>query len=136
MPHINIEFSANIADAVEPQRLVDIVHAAALELGTFPPPGLKTRATRVDFCRIADGDPRNAFVHVRVRMSPGTSHQDKRNAAERLLAVASEYLDEIYRTRPMSITVEVLELDRNYHLRHNNIEEAYARREVRGRVQA
>ncbi|MBV9079473.1 MAG: 5-carboxymethyl-2-hydroxymuconate isomerase, partial [Methylobacteriaceae bacterium] len=44
MPHIIVEYSANLDGAISPRRLVNGLHAAALETGVFPLGGLRTRA--------------------------------------------------------------------------------------------
>ena len=67
MPHIVIEHSSNLEDELAPVRLVEALHAAALETGVFPLAGLRTRAERRDVSRIADGDPDHIFIAVSVR---------------------------------------------------------------------
>lgn len=73
MPHIVIEYSANLEDEVRPMRLVEALHAAALETGVFPLAGLRTRAARREHYLVADGDPENAFVAVSVRIGEGAT---------------------------------------------------------------
>lgn len=44
MPHIQIDYTANLADAVIGGRLVDKIHQAAVDSGIFPVWGIRTFA--------------------------------------------------------------------------------------------
>ena len=48
MPHVIVEYSANLAAAVEIKSLLAALHEAALETGVFPAGGIRTRAERRD----------------------------------------------------------------------------------------
>ena len=71
MPHVVVEFSANLRGRADVPRLLRTVHDAALATGVFPRGGTRTRAEeRTDYL-IADGHPDNAFVHVTLRIGHG-----------------------------------------------------------------
>ena len=53
MPHIIIEYSANLEERLGLDGLMDTLHAAALVTGVFPLGGLRVRAHRADRYRIA-----------------------------------------------------------------------------------
>jgi len=44
MPHIVVEYSANLRGRIEPEELIECVHRAALRTGVFPIGGTRTRA--------------------------------------------------------------------------------------------
>jgi 5-carboxymethyl-2-hydroxymuconate isomerase len=71
VPHLIIEYSANLERAIDIPRLVAAVHAAALETGVFPIGGIRTRAERRDAYAVADSHPDNAFIHVQARIGVG-----------------------------------------------------------------
>jgi len=48
MPHLIVEYSANLERDVDISRVVAAIHAAALETGVFPIGGIRTRAERRD----------------------------------------------------------------------------------------
>jgi 5-carboxymethyl-2-hydroxymuconate isomerase len=77
MVHVVIEYSANLAEVVDIQELVDIVHSAALTDGLAAAAGLRTRAVARDQYRIADGRPEFGFVAVVARIGPGRASADK-----------------------------------------------------------
>ena len=62
MPHLIVEYSANIEDQIALDALLDKLHTCALGTGVFPLGGLRVRAHRADAYRIADLSPDNGFV--------------------------------------------------------------------------
>ena len=73
MPHIVVEYSANLDKDLDIRNLVDRVHEAVLASGVFELGAVRTRAERRDVYRVADGDPNNGFVHVDIRIAPGAN---------------------------------------------------------------
>ena len=57
MPHVTVEYSANLETDVAPRALVDAVHDAVLSTGAFELGAARTRAERRDVYAIADRDP-------------------------------------------------------------------------------
>ena len=60
MPHLIVEYSANIENEIALDELLDKLHARALETGVFPLGGLRVRAHRAEKFRIADKSPKTA----------------------------------------------------------------------------
>ena len=87
MPHLNIEYSANLEEAMDVQALVDRIHETALETGIFPLGGVRTRAEPRKYYRIANGDPRAGYIHMVVRIGPGRDVDTRRSAGERVFEV-------------------------------------------------
>ena len=54
MPHLIVEYSANIEAEVPPQRLLEEFHRAAIELGIAEPVGVRTRLERREHYRVGD----------------------------------------------------------------------------------
>ena len=54
MPHLIVEYSANIEDQIALDALLDKLHTCAAGTGVFPLGGLRVRARRADAYRIAD----------------------------------------------------------------------------------
>ena len=129
MPHITIEYSANLEDQVSPRRLVDAIHRAALETGVFPVGGLRTRAERRDVYAVANGDPDNAFVAIVARIGEGRDAVTRKRVAAVLMAVLEAETDEAFRTRGLGLTVEVGEIDGTASLKTNNLHERLSRKQ-------
>lgn len=82
MPHLIIEYSANIEARLGLDALMDALHRTALETGVFPLGGLRIRAHRADHYRVADCDPANGFVHVTALIGHGRSLEVQQQAGE------------------------------------------------------
>lgn len=121
MPHLVVEYSANLEDTVDIPGLVRIVHEAALETGLFPPGGARTRAARRDIYRIADGHPDNAFVHLSARIGAGRTPEARRAAGERIFAALCAALADTFEARPLGISFEMSEIDPDLSFKHNNL---------------
>lgn len=123
MPHIVIEYSANLEDELRPMRLVEALHAAALETGVFPLAGLRTRAERRDLYLIADGDPGHIFIAVNVRIGQGRDAATRLRAAEALMAALERETAEIFQRRGLALSLDVSEIDGTASLKTNNLHE-------------
>jgi len=71
MPHLRLEYTANIAQKVDFQALFADLQGALSRVGGIPMANFKSRAYRLDAYRIAEGSPDQAFVHLDIRMFEG-----------------------------------------------------------------
>lgn len=128
MPHIIVEYSANLEPALSLRRLVDELHRTALATGVFPLAGLRTRAERRDIFAIADGDPTHGFVAVLARIGEGRDAATRRRVAEALMATLEAETADLFSKIGLGLTVEVQEIDRTASLKTNNLHERLARK--------
>ena len=128
MPHLIVEYSANLEPALDLTQLVHALHEAALETGIFPIGGLRSRAERRDVYRIADGHADNAFIHVQARIGAGRTEQVRQQAAEHIFARLKAETAVAFAARPLGLTLEIVEIDPVGSLKHNNLHEIVAAR--------
>ena len=128
MPHIVIEYSANVRGQVGPEDLVARVHEVALRTGVFPVGGIRTRAVERTCYRVADGHPDNAFVHVVMRIRHGRDLATRRRAGEDVFRVVCDYLEPLFERSPLAISLEVQEIDPDVSFKKNNLHEFVSRR--------
>ncbi|MBV9588037.1 MAG: 5-carboxymethyl-2-hydroxymuconate isomerase [Hyphomicrobiales bacterium] len=121
MPHIVIEYSANLDNRLKLHELVHKAHEAALASGIFEIGGLRTRCARRDIYRIADGDPDNAFVAVNVRIGHGRDEATRHKAGKMIFDAICEHLRPIIATTPIGITLDVAEIDKAATFKQNNM---------------
>jgi 5-carboxymethyl-2-hydroxymuconate isomerase len=123
MPHLSIEYSANLEDALDVQALVDRIHETALSTGIFPLGGVRTRAEPRQYYRIANGDERAAYIHMIERIGSGRDAETRRSAGERIFGALCDFTDELYRSRPLALSFELHEIPPDMAWRKNNIHE-------------
>jgi 5-carboxymethyl-2-hydroxymuconate isomerase len=127
LPHLIVEYSANIEDQIALDALLDKLHACALRTGVFPLGGLRVRAHRADAYRIADLSRDNGFVHVTALIGHGRPLDVQQRAGRELLAALTEHLDELYDRSPLAISLNIQEMHPVLNFKKNNLHE-YAKK--------
>lgn len=123
MPHVIVEYSANLEEDVSARDLVDRIHATVVASGVFPIGGVRTRAERRDVYAIADCDPDNAFCAVLIRIGRGRDEETRKRVSQAVLATLAEATAEAFAKRGLSLSVEIQEIDEAGASRKNNLHE-------------
>ena len=123
MPHILIEYSANLRDSVDFPDFLLTLRGAALKTGVFPLGGIRIRAYEASHCLIADGHPDNAFVHIMLRVGHGRDLETRKRACDAIFAAACEHLEPLYQRIPLGISLEMQEIDAVLTCKKNNLHE-------------
>ena len=131
MPHLIVEYSANVEDRLGLDELLDKLHAAALETGVFPLGGLRVRAYRADRYRIADKHPANGFVHVTAMIGHGRPLDVRQSAGAQLFATLTAHLERLFEESPLAISLNIQEFHPVLNYKKNNLHE-YAERRASG----
>lgn len=126
MPHLIIEYSANVADVADIQELVGVMHDAALATGTAPLDALRTRAVARESYAIADRDPSNKFIAVTARLGAGRSDDEKDSFVSALAGALDEFLGD--RQNTIMLSVEYQEIDPARRINKNNLRAVIAER--------
>ena len=128
MPHLIVEYSANVEDQIALDALLDKLHACALDTGVFPLGGLRVRAHRADAYRIADKAPENGFVHVTALIGHGRPLDVQQRAGEALFATLAAHLELLYARSPLAISLNMQEFHPVLNFKKNNLHEYVKRR--------
>jgi 5-carboxymethyl-2-hydroxymuconate isomerase len=128
MPHLWIEYSANLDEVLEMDEFMHHVHGEVVADGVFPLAGLRTRVVRVEQYVIADDHPDNAFVHIVLRTLPGRDVVSKKASTDRLFAAIRSRLAPLSASRPLAISMHVEESDPEFGYRISNYREHMAER--------
>ncbi len=132
MPHFILEYSANLDDDLDLDGLFKALHDTAMETGVFALGGVRFRAHRCEHYLVADGDPDNAFVHLTARIGRRRDPDVRREIGEQLFNSLVDYLDGLYRQRPLAISFEVTELTFGLSFRKNNIHDKIKQKQGAG----
>jgi 5-carboxymethyl-2-hydroxymuconate isomerase len=129
LPHLIVEYSANIEHAIELDDLLDKLHAGAIDSGIFPIGGLRVRAMRMDRYRIADCHPENGYVHVTAIVGHGRPLDVRQRVGEVLFALISDHLDDVFRAGPLAISFNMQEFHPQLNFKKNNLHEYVRQRQ-------
>ena len=123
MPHLIVEYSANIEEEIDLLGFMEKLRDAAVQSGVMALGGIRVRAERRDQYLIADGDPENGFVHIMVRLAQGRPLEVRKQFADDLYALASEHLDAIFGLRGFGLTIELVEIEPETSRKRNSLHE-------------
>ena len=111
MPHLSIEYSANLEEVVDMGAFCEALRVAGIETGVFPMPGIRVRAFRADHYAIADGDDKHGFIDISVRLREGRPKEKKETATEHLFAAARTFLASALETQSIALSLEMRDID-------------------------
>ncbi len=123
MPHLIVEYSANLEAAMDLEGLMVKLRNQAVASGIFPLGGIRVRAERRDRYLVADGAPDNGFVHLMARIGQGRDGATRRAAAETLFAVLCGHMQTLFAERGLGLSFEMVEIDPQTSLKKNNLHE-------------
>lgn len=106
MPHLTIEYSANLVD-LDPTQVLRAAVAALADVGAYDMGSTKARIRRCDEYAVGHPDTGDGFVAVTLAALPGRSEEVRRATAQALTEAVSQVLP----PRPgTQVTSEVREL--------------------------
>ncbi len=111
MPHLVVDYSANIEAAAGIPALCRRLHAALLATGLFELGAIRVRASAVQHYVIADQLAENGYLDISLRMGTGRTPADRKRVGEALFAVAIEHLAPLLATPHFALSLEVREID-------------------------
>ena len=111
MPHIHVDYSGNLESVVDMAAFCEAIRKEAAAIETFPMPGIRVRATRVDHFAIADGNPRHGFVDISVRLREGRAEDVKHDAITRIFEAARTFLAPAMDTQSIALSAEIRDID-------------------------
>lgn len=110
MPHLTVEYSANLEEDVDIAAFCAAMRDAMLATGIFPLGGIRVRAFPCRTYVIADGDPRYAYLNMICRIGAGRDPDTRLAAAEAIYAAAEGFLRARAGERPVALSLDLDEL--------------------------
>lgn len=84
MPHVIIEYSANVCPAGQFAEITKIAHKTMVESGLFSATDIKTRSYVAEDFLVGEKGSQGSFVHVTVYLLEGRTTLQKQNLSEAL----------------------------------------------------
>lgn len=121
MPHLSIEYSANLDGRLDIQALCEALAEAIVASGLFEPGAVRVRAHRASAFVIADRHAENGFLDMAFRMGKGRTQDEKKRVGEAIFAMASERCRTLLETPHLALSLEVREIDAELSWKKNSI---------------
>lgn len=113
MPHIILEYSANLTDPLFPGLFSECHQLLTNQLPTEMK-SCKSRAIKCANYYVGDGNARNAFVHLTLKIMPGRTKERLQAVGQELLALLKKYFSESSRQLDLKFSVEINEITLPY----------------------
>lgn len=111
MPHLHMEYTANLADLNADMALIRLNNTLVASGQFAAEYDIKSRAVKVETFKVGTALADRAFVHVKLALLSGRSPQIKKQLSDSLLAVVQE-LCEWPAGVEVQLAVEILDIDR------------------------
>lgn len=111
MPHLTIEYSANLKSETDFNVLCKKLLSSLLETGLFEIGAPRIRAIACDDYAITDQHEKNAFIDMSLRVGKGRSQQDLKSAGDAIYQTAREVLSEKFDSPYFALSFEIREID-------------------------
>jgi 5-carboxymethyl-2-hydroxymuconate isomerase len=122
MPHITVEYSANLKPDARIPALLKTIHEVLLaQDGVFLPGAIRSRAIELAEFRVADGAEDDAFVHVVVEIAGGRAPDVKKRAFDQLFDAIKAHFADVYARRSLALSMDIREFGEAGTYKHNNI---------------
>ena len=121
MPHLTVEYSANLEGRTDLDALCAALLDTVLATGLFKVGAVRVRALRADHYAIADRLPENAFIDLNLRIGKGRSAEEKKRTGEAIFATVTDFLAPLFATPHFALTLEIREIDAELSWKKNAI---------------
>lgn len=114
MPQLILEYSSNI---LEKDNLFDILKNLNCYLSEKLPTELvscKSRSIEHRMFCVGDGNKRNAFVHINLKVMPGRNLEKLNNVGNGMMDILKQYFHQSAKQLNLQITLEIDELQTTY----------------------
>ena len=111
MPHIQIDYSPNLAARLDIAALCRVLRDAAVQTAVLPLAGLRVRATACDHVVIADGNTDHAFADISLRLRAGRPQAVKEAATAHIFATAEAFCADVLASSSFMLSFEMRDID-------------------------
>lgn len=111
MPHLIVDYSANLEGEVDMAAFCDCLRQAAAQIDAFPSAGVRVRAIPAPHWSIADGNSRHGYIDISVRLRSGRPDDVKANATQTIFDAAHKFLAPVMESRPLALSLEMRDID-------------------------
>lgn len=121
MPHLRIEYSANLETQIDLQQVCARLRQALFDTGLFELGAIRVRACRAEHYAIADELQANSFLDAVLRVGEGRSGKDLQTAGDAIFATAEAELAHLFATPHFALSFSIEQINGALSWKHNAI---------------
>ncbi len=110
MPHVTLEYTANVDQPIEFRDLFADLHRVLADAAGTNIANFKSRARCLDTYHVGEGQAGNAFVHLDVQLFEGRSVELKRKIGERGIEVLKKHFARSLSDLDLQITLHLRDI--------------------------
>jgi 5-carboxymethyl-2-hydroxymuconate isomerase len=110
MPHLELQYTSNIAQEINFSVLFAELHRILAEVGGINIENCKSRAIKLDDYAIGSSEPDNAFVHVNLKFLVGRSEVLKQKIGQDILNALRDAYAPSIDEHNLQITVQIQDI--------------------------
>lgn len=111
MPHLTLDYSANLEALCDISELCNHLRLAAVSTGVLPMAGVRVRAFCATHVSIADGATDNIYLDISVRLRAGRDLETRKNATKIIFEAARSFLGPVISAHPIALSMEMRDID-------------------------
>lgn len=112
MPHLTLEYTANLAQSVDLVGILHELHRLMTDAAGVRIENLKSRAIRRDVFVIGEGEHEEGFVHLEIALLSGRPAAIKEQIGRQSLTILERHFAPQENASSVQITVEIRDIDR------------------------
>ena len=121
MAHLVIQFSPELSKNYNFDNLVNSLRTIMIKTGIFPVGGIRERAWPTVYSSIADGNQKNKYVDILLRMGKGRSLEEKKNVGEEIISFCKIFFKQETEKDYFALSLEIIEIDAELSWKFNTI---------------
>ena len=121
MAHLVIQFSPELSKNYNFDNLVNNLRAIMIKTGIFPIGGIRVRALSTAHSSIADGNQKNKYVDIILRMGTGRTLEEKKNVGEEITSFCKIFFKQEIEKDYFALSLEIIEIDAELSWKFNTI---------------
>jgi 5-carboxymethyl-2-hydroxymuconate isomerase len=129
MPHVVIQYSANLETGVDMPALCRDIASVLIEqmdetgAPLFPPGGTRVLAYPAQVYAVADGKGDYGFCYINIRVAAGRTHAALKKSGDAVLAKVQVLFTECFEKNLVGVTIQIDESGPGqvYEAKHNNL---------------
>ncbi|SIT49220.1 5-carboxymethyl-2-hydroxymuconate delta-isomerase [Paraburkholderia piptadeniae] len=126
MPHLTLEYSANLANddsigALCGKLAQSLDAQRENDQRVYPIGGIRVRALRCEQYCIADGRQDAAFLHANLKIGAGRSEAVKKATGDALFDVIKQHFAEVFDKQGLALSLQISEFSESGTWKHNNL---------------
>lgn len=117
MPHLKLEYSANVKEKVNLKELFSPIHRVLVDVVKADLFRCQSRAIAYDSFYIGEGLPQEGFIYLEILLLEGRSESQLQEAGNKTLKLLEKYFAHSFKELKMQIAVRVVEISSSHYFK-------------------